>query len=336
VRVFYRSPQNCHNTGEQHQSDSEIRLHSQATGPGLEKPHPPRFYTSSLTSPGIIVPLRADISSNIMGHCRFQMVNQMMTPAELQQHLSHLGLPQGEAAQLLSVSPRTVRRWFEGEEVPGPVEQVFRAWLRLHDRNLPWRPDSLAIIEDDQEVIARYRAHDVDLSNLLARVEAREGPWPSWEVDREKRRATVGGGVIEVSYYKLRNGSFSLATYTRKDGNPDMLRDRESIEDAAYCIARELKKEPEFGPVTLVYYDRPGKFGFRRQTTTPDFPSNEAAIQQACQLMGSPNFHSASILERADSDRADACMNMCSSIWANQELLQECQRLKKVSAEETL
>ncbi|HJX84791.1 MAG TPA: helix-turn-helix domain-containing protein, partial [Candidatus Angelobacter sp.] len=93
----------------------------------------------------------------------------------MEHHLSQLGLPQFEAAQLLGVSPRTVRRWLEGEAVPGPVEQVFRAWLRLHDRNLPWRPDSAAIVEDDQEVIALHRAHAINLSDLLARVEARGG-----------------------------------------------------------------------------------------------------------------------------------------------------------------
>ena len=68
----------------------------------------------------------------------------MMTPNELQEHLSYLGLDQPEAARLLSVSPRALRRWLEGEEVPGPVEQAFKAWRRLHQRKPIWRPSQTA------------------------------------------------------------------------------------------------------------------------------------------------------------------------------------------------
>ena len=60
----------------------------------------------------------------------------MMASGELQEHLTLLGLDQLQAAQLLSVTPRTLRRWLAGEEVPGPVEQAFRAWRRLHERNM--------------------------------------------------------------------------------------------------------------------------------------------------------------------------------------------------------
>ncbi len=57
---------------------------------------------------------------------------------------------------------------------------------------------------------------------------------------------------MEISYYKLASGSFSLANYRRKDGQPDVERDWEAIEDAAACIAQAMKKDPHYGPVVLV------------------------------------------------------------------------------------
>ncbi len=88
-----------------------------------------------------------------------------MTSLELTEHLSRLGLNQTEVAQLLGISARTVRRWVEGEEIPGPAEAALRAWRRLSERNLPWRPDSVSIVEDDQEQIFRHRQLALDLSN---------------------------------------------------------------------------------------------------------------------------------------------------------------------------
>src|ERR1700687_2494273 len=134
-------------------------------------------------------------------------MNDIMTTIELEQTLLRLALSQTEAAQLLGVTPRTVRRWLEGEEIPGPAEQAFRAWLRLHERKLPWRPDSAAIAEDDQEQILRHREHAIGLSDILTRVEARGGPRLPWTVDRQRSRATLG--PMEVSFYPLANGSFS-------------------------------------------------------------------------------------------------------------------------------
>jgi hypothetical protein len=62
---------------------------------------------------------------------------------------------------------------------------------------------------------------------------------------------------MEVSYYKLESGSFSLANYRRKDADPDVQRDWEAIEDAAASIAYALRKDPDYGPVTLVVHDGP-------------------------------------------------------------------------------
>ena len=165
-----------------------------------------------------------------------------MTSAELSEHLVFLRLSQVEAAQLLGVAPRTVRRWLEGEEVPGPTEQALRAWRRLqNNRNLAWRPDSVSIIDDDQEEIARLRAHAVGLSDIFSQVEARGGPRLPWMVDRRSDRAILG--AMQVSFYRLKNGSYSLGNYTRRDGHPDVRRDWEFIEDAWYCIVKEMRKE---------------------------------------------------------------------------------------------
>jgi len=48
---------------------------------------------------------------------------------------------------------------------------------------------------------------------------------------------------MEITFYKLASGSFSLAYYTRKDGYPDVQRDRELIDDATFYIAKEMRKE---------------------------------------------------------------------------------------------
>src|SRR5437588_7266986 len=114
----------------------------------------------------------------------------MMIEPELRQVLVRLDLTQNEAAQLLGVAPRTVRRWLEGEDIPGPAEQALRAWIRLHERNLPWRPDEESIVEDDQDQIARHRAHMINLNAMLSRVEDRGGPRVPWAVDRARQTAT--------------------------------------------------------------------------------------------------------------------------------------------------
>lgn len=169
------------------------------------------------------------------------MVTDMMTSAELGEHLSNLSLNQTEAAQLLGISARTVRRWVEGEEIPGPAEAALRAWRRLAERDLPWRPDSVSIVEDDQEQIAKHRQHAMDLDSLLHRVEERGGPSIPWTVDVPESKATLGS--VEVSFYKLRNGGFSLSTYRRSDTPADLQRDWPLIEDAAFCIAKEFEKQ---------------------------------------------------------------------------------------------
>ena len=230
-----------------------------------------------------------------------------------------LGLDPTEAAQLFDVSPRTVSRWFEGEAVPVAVEQAVRAWRRLHERGLAWRPDSVSVLYDDQQQIAAQRQHAVALDEVLERVKARHGPRFPWQVDLERCRATFG--KMELSFYKLANGSFSPANYRRQDMLPDVQRDRELIDDAVFCIAKAMRKEAAI-PVTLVYMDGPnfpgpdGTFGSMRHE---EFSSNDAAIERACELTKLPNVHSIFIREGKRDTSGEF-------LWDDAALRAECER----------
>jgi uncharacterized protein (DUF2267 family) len=239
----------------------------------------------------------------------------MMSDAELRITLARLELSPADAARLLGVTARTVRRWLEGEEVAGPVEQALRAWIRLHDRNLPWRPDEESIVRDDQDQIARHRAHAIRLDEILARVEARGGPRVPWSVDRGRQIATLG--PMEVSYYKLASGSFSLANYRRKDGEPDVERDWEAIEDAAACIAQAMKKDPDYGPVVLVVHNGPALGRVAKQDLR-EFETNLAALRAVCASHGSSGFYDPFIMGKNSADL----------IWDTQDLRRECERRK--------
>lgn len=158
-----------------------------------------------------------------------------MTKLELTEYLAALNLSLSDAAQLLNVSERTVRRWAEGEAIPGPVEAALVAWRSLHERHLPWKPNSISIRENDQDQIQRQTDEDRLLAQLLKEVEAQGGPANPWSVDLVKQRATFG--PAEVAFYRLSNGGFSPSTYRRKDRTP-VEADRQEIRDACYCIAQ--------------------------------------------------------------------------------------------------
>lgn len=163
----------------------------------------------------------------------------MMSASEFCRSLKQLSLSDPEAARLLSVASRSVRRWSNGStEVPGPVEQALRAWLRLDGLGLAWRPDGIPIWEVDQAAL--FRQHAVELDALIRKVTKRGGPSAPWEVDLQRRRARLG--PVEVSFHVLRNECFSPSLYTRKDGPPDLKRDWALLEDAFYCIAAAIAK----------------------------------------------------------------------------------------------
>lgn len=243
-----------------------------------------------------------------------------MTSQDLRKHLTKLGLSDFEAADLLGVSSRTLRRWSEGEEVPVPAERALWAWCRLKDYGLAWRPDSISILNSDQQQIAAHLQHTVALDDVLSCVKARGGPHFPWAVDFNAQRAVSASGKMEVSFYKLESGSFSLAAYTRKDTHPDLRRDQEFIDDAVFYIAQAMRRHADI-PVTLVYMDGPnfvgpdGKFGKLRHE---EFASNEEAIQRACQLVEKSDVHSLAIRETNDTSG--------NFLWNDRELRAECDR----------
>lgn len=163
-----------------------------------------------------------------------------MAPFNLSDNLNALGLSQVAAARLLSVDPRTVRRWLENPaEISGPAEQALRAWQRLHEYGLPWSPDGVDLIESNPDRIASYRSHTIDLDALLQRVSKRGGTAAPWVVDLDKGKATLG--ALEVTFYKLPSGGFSPQSYKRRDHiQPDVQRDWHLIEDAYACIAKAI------------------------------------------------------------------------------------------------
>lgn len=241
-------------------------------------------------------------------------MNDVMTKNEFSQSLLRLNLSPPEAAQILSVTPRTIRRWLDDEEISGPAEQAIRAWIRLHDRHLPWRPDSVSVIENDQDQIERHRLHTVNFDAILSRVERRGSGRLPWVVDWDQGRATLG--PMEVGFYKLPDGGFSLSTYRRSDGDPDVNRDAELIEEAIYCIAQVMKKQnPEFGPVTLVVHEDPVK-GRTASQRLEKFPTLRDAIRRACQKLGTPNFHEPFI----------ASEGLGELLWDHHQLRRICER----------
>lgn len=159
-----------------------------------------------------------------------------MTRQEFSDNLKILGLLQADAAVLLRVTPRTIRRWEKGDQpVPDAVADLLQAWRRLHEAGLPWAADFETILDRDDDQLKRHQDHALWLDAVRQRVTARGGPAMPWRVDLRRRTATLGPAT--VSFYPLLNGSFSLANYRRRDTYPDMERDRQLIEDAVASIA---------------------------------------------------------------------------------------------------
>jgi len=195
----------------------------------------------------------------------------MMSNTEFAEHLSVLRLTLPEAAQLLGVSERTVRRWSDGEGVPGPVEAALRAWLRLDQQYLPWKPDAVSILGNDQAQISRIRDHDHLLDALMREVEARGGPQTFWSVDLVKQRATHG--PAEVGFHLLEQGGFSPISYRRVDRPGSHDTDLFEIQDACYCIAQAIARARQSNQalIAISEYTRRNAAHFVR--VSPEMPS---------------------------------------------------------------
>jgi len=163
-----------------------------------------------------------------------------MTADEIQQVLRELDLLREEAAQVLGVSKRTISRWCEGEEIPGPAEAALKAWKSLNDHGLAWKPGAISVLERDEDQIEQQRLFAERFDDMLTRVEKRGGAVHPWKVDTWRSAATFG--TSEVRFHRLANGGFSISSYHRADRHADLDEDMPLIEDAAYCIAKEFAR----------------------------------------------------------------------------------------------
>ena len=165
-----------------------------------------------------------------------------MKSDDFNEHLSILGLKQGAAADLLRVTPRAVRRWQNNEQpIPGPIAELVKAWRQLSDAHIPWGPDLASIWFGDDDQIRRVQDHDKALAGILSRVARRGGAPTPWSINLKERNATLGP-KLTVSFYRLANGGFSLASYRRSDIPPDPVRDQPLIEDAVAAFAQAVSK----------------------------------------------------------------------------------------------
>ena len=166
-----------------------------------------------------------------------------MTDTEFRDILSKLGVTQAELARLLGVTDRTVRRWVDAPtDMPGPAVQALRAWRRLNDLHLSWRPDGLMLGNEDKlaKLIAHYRHQPLNLTDVAHRVAARGGANTPWVVDLSAGTARLGLMTVEFTETP---GGFAPVAYRRSDGRtPDLQRDRDLIDDAYMCIDAALKK----------------------------------------------------------------------------------------------
>lgn len=168
----------------------------------------------------------------------------MMTKADFADALTELGLTQSELARLLGVTDRTVRRWVDApEDIPGPATQAIQAWRRMKAFHISWRPDSLALGNDDRlaKLIEHFRRQPIDMKALLERVAARGGANAPWSVDVAAGVARLG--LMTVEFYETPGDGFAPSAYRRSDGRLlDLERDQDLLDDAYVCIAEALKK----------------------------------------------------------------------------------------------
>ncbi|HEX7638563.1 MAG TPA: hypothetical protein VF457_09215 [Burkholderiaceae bacterium] len=185
----------------------------------------------------------------------------MMRPADVRHHLQLLNLSPTEAADLLGVGLRSMRRWTapdaqgEAEPIPGAVEAALRAWLKLQRLGLAWRPDATALATAAPQTLAAHDANAQALQDVLERVRARRGPATQWDVNLERGRATLG--KMMVTFYLLRDGGFTPQSFRRSDGLPiDLQRDQALLEDAYTCIHAKLQAHAH-APRVLLALDDP-------------------------------------------------------------------------------
>lgn len=195
-----------------------------------------------------------------------ERVPPRMTPDEARQALDDLGLSIDQAARLMRVTTRTMRRYFDGDSddretaavVPGAVEQALRAWLALHERGLPWRPDARPLEGFEPEQLARMNMLKQHVLACVWRVRDAGGPTLPWDIDADLGLARLG--TLSLHFYVLPSGGFVPQSYSRQDKAPDLERDRPHLEDGIAAIAQRLQElglpaEPPPGLTPAEYRD---------------------------------------------------------------------------------
>lgn len=167
-----------------------------------------------------------------------------MTADEARQALDTLGLTREQAARLLRITDRTLRRYLEddseeGGGIPGPVEQALLAWLALNERGLPWRPDALPLNTFLPEHLARLNMLRQHVLECVERVDGRGGSNLPWDIDEQRGVAKLG--TMSLYFYVLPSGGFVPQGYARSDKAPDLERDKSHLEDGIAAIAQWLK-----------------------------------------------------------------------------------------------
>lgn len=199
-----------------------------------------------------------------------------MHSPEVRAHLEALALTPGEAASLLGVGLRTMRRWTQPHrlerklldhrsgkppgDMPGqgaptpegkgaaldgiaaPAEQALRAWLKLHRIGEHWRPNGLAL-------------QHVDVAAAMDRVRGRSGPATHWQVDLAHCVARkTGRDRVQVSFIRHAHDRFTLQSFwSAQDGDARQACQSagfgetllELVDDACAGVARRLAGETE-------------------------------------------------------------------------------------------
>jgi hypothetical protein len=162
----------------------------------------------------------------------------------LQKCLNELGLTENETADLFGVHPRTVSRWSKADSMPEQVKASFITWIRLKRLHLCWRPNAVALGQDNlselAELISQHRIHTLEIYEVIERVKARGGPATPWKVDLKKGEASLG--FMSIRFGLLPDGGFVPVDYSRSDElEPDPARDQNLLHDGFYCIDQALQ-----------------------------------------------------------------------------------------------
>ena len=120
---------------------------------------------------------------------------------------------------------------------------------------------------------------------VFKRVEDRDGPSHPWSVDLSRNSATFG--PFEVGFYNLQSGSFSLSSYRRRDGSPDLARDLPFLEEAAYCIREAFEKARASVPTlnAVAQYTRQHSSAFVTDGPRRLTPDQRAGRQQKIEAL---------------------------------------------------